>query len=270
MEDYFNSKLKLFKMCKKGFVNADDVYASTVPKLVPECQITTYGIDNHCDLLAKDITVTNQYVDYKVKLGDKNERLKVSIPGRFSVYNSLAAIAVALQFGCSSENIKECLLNIRVPGRSELVNNKLGLTIMIDYAHTPESLEKILSSVKIYTKGRVISVFGCGGDRDKNKRPIMGEVSGRVADYSIITSDNPRTEAPAAIVKDIEEGIKKTNGKYECIVNRRDAIKRAIQMANKQDIIVLAGKGHEQYQEINNKRYPFDESAIVNEIIEEM
>ena len=270
MEDYFNSKLKLFKMCKKGFVNADDVYASTVPKLVPECQITTYGIDNHCDLLAKDITVTNQYVDFKVKLGDKNERLKVSIPGRFSVYNSLAAIAVALQFGCSSENIKECLLNIRVPGRSELVNNKLGLTIMIDYAHTPESLEKILSSVKIYTKGRVISVFGCGGDRDKNKRPIMGEVSGRVADYSIITSDNPRTEAPAAIVKDIEEGIKKTNGKYECIVNRRDAIKRAIQMANKQDIIVLAGKGHEQYQEINNKRYPFDESAIVNEIIEEM
>ena len=270
MEDYFNSKLKLFKMCKKGFVNADDVYASTVPKLVPECQITTYGIDNHCDLLAKDITVTNQYVDFKVKLGDKNERLKVSIPGRFSVYNSLAAIAVALQFGCSSENIKECLLNIRVPGRSELVNNKLGLTIMIDYAHTPESLEKILSSVKIYTKGRVISVFGCGGDRDTNKRPMMGEVSGRVADYSIITSDNPRTEDPEAIVKDIEEGIKKTNGKYECIVDRKEAIKKAIQMANKKDIIVLAGKGHEQYQEINNKRYPFDESAIVNEIIEEM
>ena len=270
MEDYFNSKLKLFKMCKKGFVNADDVYASTVPKLVPECQITTYGIDNHCDLLAKDITVTNQYVDFKVKLGDKNERLKVSIPGRFSVYNSLAAIAVALQFGCSSENIKECLLNIRVPGRSELVDNKLGLTIMIDYAHTPESLEKILSSVKIYTKGRVISVFGCGGDRDKNKRPMMGEVSGRVADYSIITSDNPRTEAPAAIVKDIEAGIKKTNGKYECIVDRKEAIKKAIQMANKKDIIVLAGKGHEQYQEINNKRYPFDENEIVNEIIEEM
>lgn len=270
MEDYFNSKVKLFKMCKKGFINADDVYSITIPKLVPECQFTTYGIDNHCDLLAKDITVTNQYADFKVKIGDKNERVKVSIPGRFSVYNSLAAIAVAMQFGCNSEEIKEALENIRVPGRSELVDNKLGLTIMIDYAHTPESLEKILSAVKIYTKGRVISVFGCGGDRDKIKRPMMGEVSGRVADYTIITSDNPRTEEPENIVKDIEEGIKKTNGKYECIVDRKEAIKKAIKMANKRDMIVLAGKGHEQYQEINKKRYPFDESEIVNSIIEEM
>lgn len=270
MEDYFNSKVKLFKMCKKGFINADDVYSITIPKLVPECSYLTYGIDNYCDILAKDITVTNQYVDFRVKLGDKNERVKVSIPGRFSVYNSLAAIAVAMQFGCSSENIKEALENIRVPGRSELVDNKLGLTIMIDYAHTPESLEKILASVKIYTKGRVISVFGCGGDRDKNKRPIMGEVSGRVADYTIITSDNPRTENPEGIVKDIEEGIKKTNGKYECIVDRVEAIKKAIKIANKKDIIILAGKGHEQYQEINKKRYPFDENLIVNTIIDEM
>ena len=270
MEDYFMSKVKLFNMCKKGFINADDVHAILIPKLAPECQITTFGIDNHCDLLAKDITVTNQYVDFKVKLGDKNERVKVSIPGRFSVYNSLAAIAVALQFGCTSENIKEALINIRVPGRSELVDNKLGLTIMIDYAHTPESLEKILSSVKIYTKGRVISVFGCGGDRDRNKRPIMGEVSGRVADYTIITSDNPRTENPESIVKDIENGIKKTKGKYECIVDRTEAIRKAIKMANKRDIIVLAGKGHEQYQEINKKRYPFDENRIVNEIIKEI
>lgn len=268
IEDYFNSKLKLFKMCKKGLVNADDIYAAMVPKLVPECQITTFGIDNHCDVLAKDITVTNQYVDYKVKIGDRNERIKVSIPGRFSVYNSLVAIAVAMQFGCSNENIKEALINIRVPGRSELVDNKLGLTIMIDYAHTPESLEKILSTVKIYTKGRVISVFGCGGDRDKRKRPMMGEVSGRVADYTILTSDNPRTEEPQAIINDIEEGIKATNGKYECIVDRVEAIKKAIKMANKKDIIVLAGKGHEITQEINKKKYPFDERIIVNEIIE--
>ena len=270
MEDYFNSKVKLFKMCKKGFINADDVYATRIPKLAPECQISTYGIDNHCDLLAKDITVTNQYVDFKVKIGDKNERVKVSIPGRFSVYNSLAAIAVALGFGATADNIKDALLDIRVPGRSELVDNKLGLTIMIDYAHTPTSLEKILSSVKIYTKGRVISVFGCGGDRDKNKRPMMGEVSGRVADYTIITSDNPRTEAPEQIVKDVEEGIKKTKGKYECIVDRVEAIRKAIKMANKRDIIVLAGKGHEQYQEINKKRYPFDEVEIVNKIIDEI
>ena len=270
MEDYFNSKVKLFKMCKKGFINADDIYAITIPKLAPECQYTTYGIDNHCDLLAKDITVTNQYVDFKVKIGDKNERIKVSIPGRFSVYNSLAAIAVSIGFGCTNENIKEALVNIRVPGRSELVDNKLGLTIMIDYAHTPESLEKILGSVKIYTKGRVISVFGCGGDRDRNKRPMMGEVSGRVADYTIITSDNPRTEDPEQIVKEIEEGIKKTKGKYECIVDRVEAIKKAIKMANKKDIIVLAGKGHEQYQEINKKRYPFDENKIVNTIVNEI
>ena len=270
IEDYFESKVKLFKMCKKGFINADDFHAITIPKLVPECNISTYGIDNYCNLLAKDITVTNQSADFKVKIGEKNERIKVSIPGRFSVYNALAAIAVTMQFGCTSDEIKEALENIRVPGRSELVNNKLELTIMIDYAHTPESLEKILSSVKIYTKGRVISVFGCGGDRDKNKRPMMGEVSGRVADYTIITSDNPRTEDPTEIVKDIEKGIKSTNGKYECIVDRVEAIKKAIKMANKRDMIVLAGKGHEQYQEINKVRYPFDENKIVNEIIEEI
>ena len=161
-------------------------------------------------------------------------------------------------------------MDIRVPGRSELGKNKKGLAIMIDYAHTPESLEKILSAVKIYTRGRVISVFGCGGDRDKNKRPMMGEASGKVADYTIITSDNPRTEDPEEIVKQIENGIKKTKGKYECIVNRVEAIRKAIKMANTKDIIVLAGKGQEQYQEIKGKKYPFDEALIVNEIIDEM
>lgn len=270
MEDYFNSKVELFKMCKTGIINSDDIYSITIPKLVPECNYTTYGIDNHCDLLAKDITVTNQYVDFKVKLGDRNERVKVSIPGRFSVYNSLAAICATLKLGCSPESIKDALIDIRVPGRNELVTNKKGLTIMIDYAHTPASLEKILSAVKIYTKGRVISVFGCGGNRDKNKRPMMGEASGRVADYTIITSDNPRDEEPEEIVKEIENGIKKTKGKYECIVDRVEAIKKAIKMANQKDIIVLAGKGHEQYQEIKGKRYPFDEAKIVKDIIDEM
>ena len=270
MEDYFNSKVELFKMCKTGIINSDDIYSITIPKLVPECNYTTYGIDNNCDLLAKDITVTNQYVDFKVKLGDKNERIKVSIPGRFSVYNSLAAICATLKLGCSPESIKDALIDIRVPGRNELVTNKKGLTIMIDYAHTPASLEKILSAVKIYTKGRVISVFGCGGNRDRNKRPMMGEASGRVADYTIITSDNPRDEEPEEIVKEKEKGIKKTKGKYECIVDRVEAIKKAIKMANQKDIIVLAGKGHEQYQEIKGKRYPFDEAKIVNEIIDEM
>ena len=266
MEDYFKSKCKLFDMCKTAFINVDDLYGEKLKKIIP-CEFATYGIDNSCNLLAKDITITNSYVDFKVKLTDRNERVKVDIPGRFTVYNALAAISIALKLGCSSENIKEALLEIKVPGRSELVPNKKGLTIMIDYAHSPESLENILSAVKSYTRGKVISVFGCGGDRDTSKRAIMGEISGRIADYTIITSDNPRTEKPELIVEEIESGMKKTNGKYEVVVDRIEAIKTAINMAGKTDIIVLAGKGHEPYQEINGVKYPFDERKIVNDII---
>ena len=148
-----------------------------------------------------------------------------------------------------------------------MVDNKLELPIMIDFAHTPESLQNILKAVKSYTKGKVICVFGCGGDRDARKRPLMGEISGKIADYTIITSDNPRTEDPQVIVNQIEEGIKKTKGKYEVIVDRKEAIKKAIEMAKKTDIVVLAGKGHELYQEINDKKYDFDERTIIREII---
>ncbi len=270
MEDYFNSKLKLFNMCKTGIVNADDLHGAKIPKLFPESDIITYGIDNYANLLAKDITITNSYVDFRVKLSDRNERVKTGIPGRFSVYNSLAAIVVAKKFGVAPEKIKEALEEVRVPGRSELVDNKRDLTIMIDYAHSPESLQNILQASKSYTRGNVISVFGCGGDRDSGKRPVMGEISGRIADYTIITSDNPRTEKPEIIVNQIEEGIKKTKGKYEVIVDRTEAIEKAIKMANKKDLIVLAGKGHEPYQEINGVKYPFDERIIVNEIIEKL
>ena len=270
MEDYFNSKVELFKMCKYGYINVDDINTIRVPKLAPNCMIQTYGIDNENNLLAKDITITNSYVDFKVKLNGKNERIKTDIPGRFSVYNSLAAISVALRLGCSTENIKSALENVKVPGRSELVDNKLGLTIMVDYAHSPESLENILQAVKSYTRGKVISVFGCGGDRDSGKRPIMGEISGKIATYTIITSDNPRTENPEEIVKQIEEGIKKTKAKYECIVDRTEAIKKAIQIADKTDIIVLAGKGHETYQEINHEKHHYDEREIIKEIIDNM
>lgn len=269
MEDYFNSKMKLFNMCQMAFVNIDDFRGARV-KREAKCQVKTYGIDNGCDLLAKDITITNVGVDFKAKLTDRNERIKVDIPGRFSVYNSLAAISVALYYGCSPEIIKTALENIKIPGRSELVPNKKELSIMIDYAHSPESLENILQAVKTYTKGRVIVVFGCGGDRDSSKRPIMGEIAGRIADYSIVTSDNPRTEDPELIVKDIEKGIAKTKGKYEVIVDRKEAIEKAISMANKKDIIILAGKGHEPYQEINKKKYPFDERIIVKDIINKM
>ena len=270
MKDYFESKLKLFKMCKNGIVNADDLHTAKVPKLFPDSNIITYGIDNFCQVLAKDITITNSYVDFKVRITDRNERVKTDIPGRFSVYNSLAAICVANRYGINPETIKEALLEVKVPGRSEMVPNKKEIPIMIDYAHSPESLQNILQAVKSYTRGRVISVFGCGGDRDKTKRPIMGEISGRIADYTFITSDNPRTENPEEIVHEIEEGIKKTKGKYEVIVDRRQAIKQAIKMANKRDIIVLAGKGHEPYQEVNGKKSSFDERIIVKELIEEI
>jgi len=267
MEDYFNSKLELLKRSKISYINADDYQVAKVKKLLPECDIKTYGIDNEANLIAKDITVTNASVDFKVKIGTRNERVKTGIPGRFSVYNSLAAIQIATKLGVDAEKIKEALLKVRVPGRSELVDNKKGLTIMLDYAHSPKSLQSILNAVKSYTRGRVISVFGCGGDRDPAKRKIMGQISGEIADFTIITSDNPRTENPDLIVDEIEKGMLKTKGKYTKIVNRTDAIKYAINMANKNDIIVLAGKGHETYQEINGKKYPYDEREIIKEII---
>jgi len=267
MEDYFNSKLKLIKMSKVSYTNSDDFKVSKIKKLLPEKDIKSYGIDNETDLLAKDITITNSSVDFKVKIDGKNERVKTGIPGRFSVYNSLAAISVAVRLGANAEQIKEALLKVRVPGRSELIDNKKGLTIMIDYAHSPESLQSILNAVKSYTRGKVISVFGCGGDRDKGKRPIMGQISANTADYTIITSDNPRTETPEEIIKDIEEGAKKSKGKYITIVNRTEAIKHAIEIATKNDIIVLAGKGHETYQEINGVKHHYDEREIIKEVI---
>ena len=266
-KDYFESKLKLFKMCKTGFVNIDDLYGAKIPSMFPDSEITRYGIDNPGEVIAKDITITNSSVDFKVKLSDRNERVKVDIPGRFTVYNALVAICICKKIGVDPEIIKDALLKVKVPGRSEMVDNKLELPIMIDFAHTPESLQNILKAVKSYTKGKVICVFGCGGDRDARKRPLMGEISGKIADYTIITSDNPRTEDPQVIVNQIEEGIKKTKGKYEVIVDRKEAIKKAIEMAKKTDIVVLAGKGHELYQEINDKKYDFDERTIIREII---
>ena len=268
IKDYFESKLKLFNMCKKGFVNIDDLQGAKIPAMFPDSEIIRYGIDNSGDFLAKDITITNSYVDFRAKLTDRNDRVKVDIPGRFTVYNALLAIGICKKLGIDAEVMKEALLNVKVPGRSEMVNNKLEIPIMIDYAHSPESLQNILKAVKSYTRGRVISVFGCGGDRDSHKRPVMGEISGKIADYTIITSDNPRTEDPQVIVSQIEEGIKKTKGKYEVIIDRKEAIKKAIKMASKADIIVLAGKGHEPYQEINGEKFDFDERKIVKEIIE--
>ncbi len=271
MNDYFDSKMKLFNMCKYAFINADNIYTVKVPELIKDkCKVETYGIDNYCDFLAKDVTVTNTYADFRAKINNRNERIKVSIPGRFSIYNALVATRVSLLLGASLDNVKEALENTKVPGRSEIIENSLDLKIMIDYAHTPESLENILKTLKIYTIGRIICMFGCGGDRDKIKRPQMGEISGKIADYTIITTDNPRSEDPIEIIKDIEEGTKKTKGQYEIIEDRREAIKKAISMANKNDIVLLAGKGHETYQEINGEKIAFDEKEIIGDVIKEL
>ena len=269
MKEYFEAKLKLFKMCKMGFTNADDLYGAKIPEMFPESEIITYGIDNFANLMARDITVSNTYADFRVKLTDRNERVKIGIPGRYSVYNALLAICISKKLGIDAEKIKDGLLNIKVPGRSEMIENKKEIPIMIDYAHSPKSLESILETVKKYTQGRVICVFGCGGDRDKSKRQLMGEIAGRIANYTIITSDNPRTEEPEKIIKEIEKGIKNKTKEYKIIVNRKDAIKEAINMANKRDIIVLAGKGHETYQEIDGEKYPFDERKIIKESMQE-
>lgn len=263
MEDYFNCKLELIKNAKKSYINADDYNVAKIKTMLKDKDISTFGIDNMADMLAKDVTIRNTSVDFRAKINGKNERIKVGIPSRFTVYNALAAFCVVNNFGVTIDQTREALEQIAVPGRMEMVPNKKGLNIMIDYAHSPASLESVLKAVKAYTKGRVISVFGCGGDRDTKKRPIMGEISGKNAAYTIITSDNVRTENPEDIVKQIEEGIKHTKTQYKVIVDREEAIKYAISIANKNDMIVLSGKGHENYEEINGKKYPFDERKIV-------
>ena len=270
LNDYFKSKLKLIEMARTSYVNADDLYTAKIPNMfkdVDNKEIFTFATDNFCNILGKDITITNTYADFKMKLGQRNDRVKVFIPGRFTVYNALAAISVCLKLGCTPEKIKEALLEVKVPGRSEIVENDKNLSLMIDYAHSPESLKSILETAKMYTKGRVIVLFGCGGDRDSSKREIMGEIAGNNADFTIITSDNPRTEKPEEIVHQIEEGIKKTNGKYEVIVDRIDAMKYAIKMARKDDFVIFAGKGHETYQIIGKNKKPFDEREIIKNIL---
>lgn len=268
-DNYLAAKAKLFTMCKEGFINCDDMYATKLMSMAT-CTITTYGIDNNPFVSARDIIITNSYSDFKMPFNKILQRIRVNIPGRFTVYNSLAAICVAIKLGANVENVIDGLSEVTVPGRSEMVVNNRNLTVMVDYAHSPASLEGILKAVKAYTKGKVICVFGCGGDRDKTKRPIMGEIAGKNATYTVITSDNPRTEKPEEIVNEIEEGIKKTKGKYIVIVDRKKAIEHAIKMARKNDIVVIAGKGHETYQEINGEHYHFDDREIASEVMKEL
>lgn len=206
MEDYFNCKLQLLKMAKFGVINNDDETVRTVKALLPNKTIKTFGIENPSDIHAdsESVVITDSSIDFTIDYNGQKEQIEAAIPGKFSVYNALGAISACSYFDVTADEIRAALKDLRVLGRSELVPNKLGLTIMIDYAHTPSSLESILTAVNTYAKGKIICAWGVGGDRDAAKRPVMGEISGRLADFTVLMSDQVRTEDPLKILKEIE------------------------------------------------------------------
>ncbi|MQN02395.1 MAG: UDP-N-acetylmuramoyl-L-alanyl-D-glutamate--2,6-diaminopimelate ligase [Lachnospiraceae bacterium] len=267
--DYMHCKSLLFQQCRHGIFNADDENLEGILK-GHTCTVNTYGIEKPADFEAKDIRLVQEPgylgVNYKVT-GKENFDVTIDVPGRFSVYNSLCAIAVCHFFNVSVEAMQKALKAARVKGRIEMVKVSDDFALMIDYAHNAMALESLLTSIREYHPKRIVTVFGCGGNRSKLRRFEMGEVSGRLSDFTIITSDNPRFEEPAAIMKDIETGIKKTDGKYIMIEDRKEAIKYAIDNGQKGDVIILAGKGHEDYQEIRGKKYPMDERVLIADIL---
>lgn len=272
MEDYFGCKLQLLKMAKYGVINVDDEKVKTIPELLPNKSIKTFGIYNDATIQAEknDVVITDSSIDFTMNYNGDKERIEATIPGLFSVYNALGAITACSYFDVTADEIRDSLKDLKVLGRSELVPNKLGLTIMIDYAHTPSSLESILTAVNTYAKGRVICAWGVGGDRDSAKRPIMGEISGRLADFTVLTSDQVRTENPLKILKEIEVGIIPTGKPYKIVVDRTEGIRYAISIAKPGDIIVIPGLGHDLYLEKNGVKYPYDERKVIHQIINEM
>lgn len=268
-ENYYNAKLILFKNSSNIIINMDDNYGKRIITEVNKQNIT-YSIDNDSNLKAENIKMHSKGVEFDIKPNGKVHSFSVSLPGRYNIYNALGAIAACINEGISMPIIQKAMRNLFVPGRSESVtkNYNLGFEVILDYAHTPDGLENILKTAREFTQGRLISVFGCGGDRDKTKRPIMGKIGVDLSDIAIITSDNPRTEEPDKIIEDIIAGIIKNN--YIVIVDRREAIKKAIEMAQKHDVIVVAGKGHEDYQEINGVKIHFDEKEIIKKYIDEL
>lgn len=270
MDNYLLAKSKLFEMCDFALVNGDDIHTPRLKKMI-KCKIATFGLDNAVNITASDVRINNNNVEFKMYVNKMLETIVINIPGRFTVYNALAAIGTCSLLGAQMDAILLALSNIKVPGRSEIIDVQKTFTVMVDYAHNPSSLEAILSSIKKYVKGRIICVFGCGGNRDKEKRPMMGEISGRLADFTVITTDNPRNEDPSIIMKEIEDGVKKTKGLYKIIENRKDAIAFAMRIAWKNDLVLIAGKGHETYQELKNgKRIDFDERKVVKDIADKM
>lgn len=272
MEDYFNCKLELIKIAKHGVINNDDEKVKTIKDLLPNKDVKTFAIDNPADFKVNPdkVEITDSYIDFSILFNGKEEQIEACIPGRFSIYNAAGAIAVSSYFDVTADEIRTALKDLKVLGRSELVPNKLGLTIMIDYAHTPSSLESILTAVNTYAKGKVICAWGVGGDRDATKRPIMGEISGRLADYTVLMSDQVRTEDPLKILKEIEVGIIPTGKPYKIVVDRTEGIKYAISIAKPGDIIVIPGLGHDLYLEKNGVKYPYDERKVISKLIDDM
>ena len=270
-DDYIHCKGMLFKQCRVGIVNADDEHLENVLE-GHTCELETFGFSEKADLRAKDLhLVTGKGtlgIAYQAE-GLMDFPVEIDFPGKFSVYNSLTAIAICRHFGVSVENIQKALKAAKVKGRIEMVKVSDAFTLMIDYAHNAMSLESLLTTLREYRPTRLVCLFGCGGNRSKLRRYEMGEVSGRLADLTIITSDNPRNEEPQAIIDDIKIGIGRTEGEYVEIADRKEAIAYAIHHGQPGDIIVLAGKGHEDYQEIKGKKYPMDERDLIREILAE-
>ena len=270
-EHYLECKSMLFKQCRVGIVNGDDKHVDDVLK-GHTCKVEKYGLNDGNDLTAKDIEFVKGKgylgVSFKTQ-GLMDIKAEADLPGIFSVYNCLCAIAVCRHFDINEENIMKALKGAKVKGRIEMIKVSDEFTLMIDYAHNAMALESLLTTLKAYDPGRLVCVFGCGGNRSKIRRYEMGEVSGRLADLTVITSDNPRFEEPLDIIKDIETGISKTEGKHISIPDRKDAIRYVINNGQPGDIIVLAGKGHEDYQEIKGKKYPMDERVLIQEILGE-
>lgn len=269
-EDYMRCKGLLFKQCRVGIVNADDENFENVIA-GHTCQIETFGFADGADYRVEDFSLTSGAgflgIEFEAR-GILEMDVKVHAPGRFSVYNALCAIAVCHHFNVTKEQIQAAVLDAKVKGRIEMVKVSDEFTLMIDYAHNAMALESLLTTLKEYKPKRLVCMFGCGGNRAKSRRYEMGEVSGKLADLTVITSDNPRNEEPQDIINDIKLGIGKTDGEYIEIIDRREAIAYVIDNGQPGDVIVLAGKGHEDYQEIKGKKYPMDERVIIADILE--
>ena len=273
MDDYFAAKMRFFEpdMVKNIVYNADDERISAAIRALgrPALRI---GIRASADVYANDIEISERGCSF-LMTWHKQFRVSVGLKlaGIFNVYNALLAAGVCICAGVGPEAIRRGLEDVRaVPGRIELLETDTPYRVILDYAHSPDSLENILKAVRETAKGRMIALFGCGGNRDAAKRPIMGEIAGELADFCILTSDNPRCEDPMDILDQIEDGIRHTGCQYVVIENRREAIRYALTHAQPSDVIVLAGKGHETYQEINGVKHPFDEKIIVAELLKEL